>query len=134
MGATLAELSAHVCAYRLLRRLMLLTLPKGRHDNPSHSLPEYVTWFIEQPGSDANSTRLGDLVRGLADERRSLELYSPEEMAQVCTRIAARLAAVSPDGDGTQAEKNQAAERAAAWPNWPDKWRESYAETMREQR
>lgn len=128
--SVLTGMAAHIHAYRLLKRSVLLTMPKGPRHNPSQSLTEYVIWWLEQPGGAANSTRLGDLVRGLAREKRSLELYSPEEMAEVCQRIVKRIDSVSPGGDGTADEKARAAERALAWPNWPHKWRESYDDTV----
>ena len=122
-----------VTAYRLLRRLMLLPLPKKRLDNPHHSVTEYVTWFIEQPDGTNGGTRLGSLIRGFADQPRSLELYSPEEMETVSQRIAERIISLEPDGSAPENDKAHAAARAEAWPHWPEGWRDSLQDAMREQ-
>ena len=95
---------SHITAYRLLRRLMLLTLQKLPGDNPGQSLPEYVTWFIEQPEGTNGGRRLGQLVRAFSEEKRSLELYSPQEMEAVCKRIVQRLDSLESDGKAEEAE------------------------------
>jgi len=123
-----------VTAHRLLRRLMLLSIPKGRFDNPDQTITEYVTWFIEQPDGTSGGTRLGALIRGFSDEKRSLELYSPGEMDVASQRIAERILSLEPDGSAQENEKAQAAQRAELWPHWPEGWRDSLQDAMREQR
>ena len=118
-----------VDAYRLLRRLLLLTLPKGPRQNPNLNEAEYVEMFVGQVKfRGAPPSQLGNLIRGTAGKaglpERQLHEYSQDDWLVIAKRLAAELDQVEALEPGTP-DHDLATARAQTWPDWPMGWQSS---------
>lgn len=115
-----------VCAYSLLRRLLLLQLTREPHLEPDSSMPEYVDIYLKELSSDRAGTRHGDMMRGIGQglgiEAKPIQSMTADEMRSICIRLAQSIEGLAPDGDASDKDKALAASRAGAWGFWPMGW------------
>lgn len=127
-----------VLVSRLLRRLLLLSLPKGPRNEPGLSVLEYIEIYIRSSGEGLgrDTTRHADLLRGLGEAcgipSRDHTLYTGSEMRTIGARIVASIDDLGPGGEASDADKAMAARRGGDFPWWPDGWAVA-AEEMREE-
>ena len=110
-----------VDAYRLIRRLLMVSLPKESFPNLNRA--EFVDFYLRGAPARRDGTRLGDMVRniakGLGMPERELMGYGESDWAEIAAYLAGCVDTEVPLPE------------AESWGHWPDGWQESHRRSKR---